>query len=94
MHPSNWDFINFVGHFDSIAQDAQKILKQVGAWESFGSDGWGIYQNCSFMEKNEAKHATSAQSRMQAFYTPEIKRLALDYLQADYDFAMLNLEQP
>ncbi len=94
MNPSNWDFINFVGHFDSLAQDAQSLLKRVGAWESFGFDGWGVYQNRSFLENNDAKHATSSHTRIRKFYTPEIKRLALDYLQADYDLAMLNLERP
>jgi len=36
-----YPFVNFVGHFDSLADDAERLLKRIGAWEEHGKTGWG-----------------------------------------------------
>ena len=41
MEPKYYKYINFVGHYEAVAADAMRLLKTIGGWEEFGSDGWG-----------------------------------------------------
>lgn len=41
MEPKYYKYINFVGHYETVAEDAMRLLKSIGGWEKFGSDGWG-----------------------------------------------------
>lgn len=39
-----WPYINFVGHMDSVADYAERLLRHVGGedcWQKFGATGWG-----------------------------------------------------
>jgi hypothetical protein len=94
MKPTNWKYINFVGHFDTLAEDARSLLEKIGAWEEYGATGWGDHGNLSFFQKNFAQHATSAKSRLEVFYIPEVLEPVLQYLKADYDHVLFNFSRP
>jgi hypothetical protein len=94
IKPRNWKYINFVGHFESLEEDARSLLEKIGAWQEYGATGWGVHGNLSFFQKNFAHHSTSAKSRQEDFYTPQILEPVLQYLQPDYDHALLNFSRP
>jgi hypothetical protein len=95
MKPMNWKFINFIGRLDTVAHDARCLLEKIGAWEAFGANGWGRYRNMSFFETNFAKHATSASTSLDKYYTPELKEIVMQYLQSDFELLpFLNFTKP
>ena len=49
---------NFVGNFEKIEAHTQMLLKAVGVWDDYGSNGWGADQNSSMFKRNQAKHQT------------------------------------
>jgi hypothetical protein len=92
--PQNWKFINFVGHFERLQRDSRQLLDRIGAYDEFGSNGWGPFQNQSFLERNFASHATSSRAHVERMYTPELKRLVLEFVQGDYEHEILNFTKP
>jgi hypothetical protein len=52
--------LDFVGHMDTVDQDARILLERIGAWNSMGASGWGKFHDESFFHtKSGVKHATS-----------------------------------
>ena len=87
-----WPYMNFVGHMDSAADFAERLLRHIGAWEEFGATGWGLHGNESiFLPHQKAKHATSAKDRMKSYYTPELERAVDDYCHLDYLVPYMNM---
>lgn len=44
MEPKFWPFINFVGRMETVAADAERLLRRVGGdecWNTYGATGWG-----------------------------------------------------
>ena len=35
-----WNYINFVGHMETVAQDAERLLRRIGVRERYGASGW------------------------------------------------------
>jgi len=61
--------INFMGHIETAAEDTERLLRQIGAWEDFGANGWGVDKNMPiFQGKKHATHTTGAHERMHEFY--------------------------
>jgi hypothetical protein len=100
IHPPNWKFINFVGHFDRLQEDARSLLERIGAWDEFGANGWGRNGDLSFLERNLANHATSSKMNLQSFYkdkdgrSSDVERLVMQFYKEDYDHPVLNLTKP
>jgi hypothetical protein len=92
--PRNWKYINFVGHFDSLEEDARSLLERIGAWQEYGATGWGVHGNLSFFQRNIARHSTSAKSHQEEFYTPQVLERVLKYLKEDYDHVLFNFSRP
>ncbi|GFH47128.1 hypothetical protein CTEN210_03603 [Chaetoceros tenuissimus] len=72
-----WSMMNFVGHMDTVTEDAHTLLSSVKhqvngttLWEYVGSNGWGPEGKSGFMVKDEAKHATNAHDHLREYYTP------------------------
>ncbi len=42
MEQKYWDFINFIGHMESVQEDAKRLLEYIGAWQDIGVSGWGV----------------------------------------------------
>lgn len=61
---SNLKFINFVGHFDRLQADTQRLLQKVGAWEEYGSKGWPPGGAGMIFQENTARHKTLSRERM------------------------------
>ncbi len=84
-----WDYINFIGYFHNMAADTQKMLQDLGmgAWEAFGASGWGKFQNESiFVESSQAKHRTSARTKLLHYFNDTISEgLIEDFYADDYN---------
>lgn len=91
-----WPAINFVGHMETMAEDAEKLLLQVGAWE-YGQSGWGKdgKQAIFRAEGGESgrKHATNAKENMQAYFTPRLEAKVDLYYGKDYRNAVLDRQK-
>jgi hypothetical protein len=95
MYPKNWKFLNFIGRMGSLHEDAKTLLHKIGAWDEFGSNGWGPNGNMSMFEKARSDTTnTHSRDRFEQFYTPELKKKALDYLQGDYQNEWLSFPLP
>jgi Sulfotransferase family len=86
-----WSTINFVGHMETVAVDAERLLRLVGAWQGYGASGWGRNGTEGIFSTNTAKHATLAAHRLREFLTPELEAQLDRYYQEDYRHAVLNL---
>lgn len=86
MEEKYWEYINFVGNWDTIEQDTQTLLQDLGIWNSFGENGWGPWRNQSLAERlainyqNQQRHAL-----MDEFYNEQLERRVEDAYKRDYD---------
>lgn len=98
-------FINFVGHFDRIQADTERLLnclhlktsmenidaKRIDPWTEFGASGWGLHGNQSIFSKDtKAKHETSALSKLATYYNKTTETLVEKLFDADYEDPILN----
>ncbi|KAL3939622.1 MAG: hypothetical protein SGBAC_005692 [Bacillariaceae sp.] len=87
LEPKYWKYINFVGRMDFLERDGRKLLQQVGAYDTYGNNGWGKYSNSSMfdrMTKSVQSHTTDSNSKVWQFYTPETERLVEEHFENDY----------
>ena len=95
MNMDNWKFINFWGKYGNLYEDAKQLLKHIGAWEEFGSNGWGKDGNISFFETPlTADHATHSHSKIYQYYNPELMKKVLEYVKDDYENPYFNFSFP
>lgn len=89
VDPELWQYINFVGYFDSLAADGRRLLERLGgpAWEKFGASGWGQFHNESmFFESSHAKHRTSAHTKLMHYYNDSrVTALVEEFYSKDYE---------
>eukprot|EP00578_Thalassiosira_sp_NH16_P000720 CAMPEP_0181138202 /NCGR_PEP_ID=MMETSP1071-20121207/34119_1 /TAXON_ID=35127 /ORGANISM="Thalassiosira sp., Strain NH16" /LENGTH=282 /DNA_ID=CAMNT_0023225019 /DNA_START=355 /DNA_END=1203 /DNA_ORIENTATION=- len=83
----NWDLVDFVGSFGNARDDTEKLLKQIGAWEEFGSNGWGVNGTEEIFGATKTRHATGSETRFSEFYTKEIEQMVEGRYAADYNSA-------
>lgn len=91
-----WPVINFVGHMETVAEDAERLLRQVGAWEEYGASGWGesSSQDSSssiFQSSLGRTHATSAASRLASLLSASLENELERFYAKDYEHPVLNL---
>lgn len=62
--------MDFVGAFESLAEDTETLLRKLGAWEEFGADGWGEDGASAIFrgEKNKL-HSGGADEKVNIFYS-------------------------
>ncbi|KAG7347992.1 sulfotransferase family protein [Nitzschia inconspicua] len=94
IRPRNWKRITFVGYFDTLQQDARRLLETIGAWNDYGATGWGPNGTLGFLERNGASHSTEAKSHQEDFYTPELLEKVYRYLKPDYDLELFHFTRP
>jgi hypothetical protein len=92
MEMKYWSYINFVGHMETLQEDAENLLKQIGAWEDYGETGWGA-RGKEFMFQGMAggvgrQHATNAKTKAQSYM---IDAAVNEYYAEDYANPVLNL---
>jgi hypothetical protein len=101
MEPKFWPCINFVGYMDTVAADAERLLRHVGGddcWQKYGATGWGktgkVVGAAIFASTSTGigtRHATAAKDRLKMYYTPELERQVDQYCLGDYHVPVLNL---
>jgi len=93
MEPKYWPFIDFVGHLESAAKDAEVLLRKLGAWDEYGANGWGQKGTNSIFDANLSPHTTGSNNRLLDYYTPELERLVdFDLYAKDYEHIVLDLK--
>ena len=92
MESKYWPHINFVGHFETIEEDSQRLLERIGAWDEHGKTGWGIHKNLTMFgkESNTNKHKTGAGNKLLEWYTPELESWVEEFYAGDYNNPYLN----
>ena len=90
----NWKLINFVGKHDNNMADSHLMLKKIGAFEEFGASGWGTFRNESIFQKNHAGHGTGSSSRIDKYYTPELRKRVFEHVRGDYEMELFNFTIP
>jgi Sulfotransferase family len=87
-----WQYIDFVGHMETIYEDAETLLRRVGAWDSYGSSGWGEDGNeAIFSSQSGVKHATNATDKLKMVLTSELEQEIDSFYSKDYENPVLNL---
>jgi hypothetical protein len=99
MDEQIWKHINFVGYFDRLPQDTQRLLEQVGAWEEYGANGWdpGSRETIGkfIFQKNVARHKTMAHSHRSEYYTtPVLEDFVYQFYQDDYEHPIMKFKKP
>ena len=94
MEQKYWAYINFVGHLESAAKDAESLLRQLGAWEDYGATGWGPQGQNSIFTANQSPHTTKAKNLLQLYYTPELEKIVdWQLYKQDYEHPVLQLQR-
>jgi hypothetical protein len=91
-----WQYMNFVGHMESLTVDSERLLRKIGAWEAYGRSGWGSGGNQSIFtdgagETEARRHATKANERLRQFYTPELETKLDARFEEDYENAVFQI---
>ena len=103
MDAKYYSLLNFVGHLETAASDAKRLLQKIGAWEKYGKSGWGKYRNESiFASTSAVKHKTgsgtnASRQRLPRYYTPELEtdieqRFAQDYRVPQFDLQRTKIQ--
>lgn len=94
MESKYWPYVDMVGHVENAAVDARMLLERIGAWDEYGSTGWGTYGNQSIFASKEVagagEHATWAQWQVWKWYNPESEAQVESFFQGDYDNPLFN----
>ena len=92
-----WPLINFVGHMESIAEDTERLLMQIGAWDQFGKLGWGVDGDEPVFGVKTGEqgrlHATNARAKLQQYISPELEVVVDEFYADDYANPTLGLEK-
>jgi hypothetical protein len=91
-----WPYINFVGHMETLYDDAKTLLQRLGAWERYGKSGWGPTRTDAIFQSKAGDagrlHATDAVSKMKTYISPEIEKELEQYYADDYNNKVFNLK--
>jgi hypothetical protein len=103
-----WPYINYIGHMESISEDARWLLKHLysnidgtSAWDKIGKSGWSENErDCNstvaakgeFLAKRDIRHTTSARDKMLQYYTPELERFVEEHYSDDLNNPYFDFE--
>ena len=90
MEGRHWAHINFVGHLETAAADTKTLLQRIGAWDKYGSTGWGKSGEDAIFASNSVIHHTGASDQLEKYYTVEIERLVEKLFEEDYQHPLFN----
>jgi len=90
-----WPYIDHVGHVETAAVDARRLLEKIGAWDKYGASGWGPHGNQSIFESKEGlggagEHANWAEWQVWTWYTPQTEAKVESFYQSDYENPLFN----
>lgn len=82
---------------ETVGQDAEKLFKLIGAWETYGKSGWGPDgEQCLFQAEAGGlgrEHATGAHSKLRKYMTPQLEKAVDEYYAKDYSIPTLDLKR-
>lgn len=95
MEAKYWPHVNFVGHLESVTEDAKRLLTQVEAWDEYGASGWGARGTEAIFESVRAvRHKTGSHTKLTQYYTTATLESMVEKLyQDDYLNPVFNLTQ-
>jgi Sulfotransferase family len=97
MEAKYWPYLNFVGRMETIAKDAERLLRKIGAWEGYGAWGWGENGTSPVFGQPPGAvgrmHATNAAERLKTYFTPELEQQVEYYYRKDYRSPYFNFSQ-
>ena len=98
--------VNFVGRMETMEQDTERLLRQIGAWEQYGTHGTMPITTTTISTTNSSitgtqparragqNHATGAPSKLAQHITPKLYQELLDYYRVDYVNPYFNFTPP
>jgi hypothetical protein len=92
MEPKYWKYLNFVGHMETLEQDAKRLLIKIGAWDKYGKSGFGDDGKESFFfDSSSVKHATNATQKLKSYLSTELVTELEDFYAPDYKIDAFNI---
>lgn len=92
--PSNWQFINFVGHFENRMADTHALMRRIGAFDDFAF-GWDkTNSSLAIFESNTALHKTGSSKKMDEHYTDLVRKRVFEHYKGDYQLELFNFTSP
>jgi len=92
MEARYWPFIDYVGHVDNVAEDAQILLEKIGKWDDFGASGWGELGDLPIFGSTFEENLAKAYEVMAEYYNDETEAFAETMYAEDYENQYLGLE--
>ena len=90
--------LDVIGHMGTIHNDVQALLERIGAWDDYGTSGWGPFGNESiFASRSDSSHSTSKSTHdswthlLPKYYTPELEAAVETRFDSDYRTAEFGL---
>lgn len=91
-----WPYIDNILHLENAQDDAQELLQKVGAWDEYGSNGWGTIvsnkktgdtKNRSIFEGNQdsGTHTRHSNDQVWKYYTPDSELSVESAYRDDYN---------
>jgi hypothetical protein len=95
MENKYWRYVNFVGHMDTMEEDAKRLLKSIGAWDQYGASGWGEDGGQSiFQSKTGGRmHATDARDKLRSYISPKLEQELKNFYRKDYQSPFLGVAE-
>lgn len=96
MEAKYWPYINFVGHMEHLAEDAEALLRKIGAWDTYGAAGWGENGKEQVFQASAGgvgrQHATRAQDKLKEYLTREDEAILDQWYGPDYAHPVMGIE--
>lgn len=82
---------------ETIGQDAEKLFKLIGAWDTYGKSGWGPDGKQRLFQAEAGglgrEHATGAHNKLRKYMTPQLEKMVDEYYSKDYSIPNLDLKR-
>lgn len=96
MEEKFWPYIDFVGNMAHVGVDGERLLRRIGAWETYGASGWGPTGNNSVFQSQEGgagrAHATGAHQKLKQYISQELEAELDSFYRKDYSSPYLGFE--
>lgn len=96
MEEKFWPYINFVGNLEHLGEDGERLLRRIGAWETYGASGWGPTGKDSVFQSQEGgagrSHATGARQKLRQHISNELEAELDSFYRKDYSSPYLGFE--
>lgn len=94
MEHKYWEYINFVGHWENVEEDARRLMEHLNVWNDFGISGWGPHGRYAVTTILNAVYQPRRRfSQMSKWYTKQLERYVEDAYERDYDNAKLGFKR-